>query len=138
MDGAKRLAGVLVGAVVLTGGCASAVTDTTVHEVVTAETSSTSTGSVELSIAAGFDYEGRRYQTSCAPVPPDAVDPDPLVGPATVGADVTAIHRLEGVAADVLLAVQMDQPCDLDPEATWRSVFASQEIEGSGSERDST
>lgn len=132
MEGSKVSLGVLVGAVVLTAGCAPAAQDATVHEVVTAKTSATSTGSAEVSMAAGFDYEDRRYHTSCAPVSPDAVDPDPLVDPAAVDADVAAIHQLEGVDVDVLLAVKMEQPCDLDPDAMWRSAFASQELEGAG------
>lgn len=132
MDGSNRVPGVFIAVVLLTAGCGSAVTDATVHELVTAKTSTSSTGSAEVSVAAGFDYEGRRYRTSCAPVRSDAVDVDPLVDPATVGAGVTAIHQLEGVGAEVLLAVQMDQPCDLDPDATWRSAFASQELERAG------
>lgn len=90
----------LVGAVLLGAGCGSSGADTVAETPETAEPT-LSAGTEGVSVAAGFEYDGRR---------------------------VTAIHRLVGVDVNVMLAVRMSESCSLDPDATWRSAFASQEL----------
>ena len=77
-----------------------------------------------------FQYGGRHYSPSCAPVRAEAVDPDPLVGLEDTDDGVVAVRRLEDVDPDVLLAVEMPPgTCpNLDPEARWRSAMAVAEV----------
>lgn len=133
MSGRVIATSALVAVALLLAGCGTDSTDGAIPEAV--GTNQTVTAGAEgVSTAAGFEYEGRRYETSCAPVRPEAVEADPLVDdPAELGgsgSSVTAVHRLVGVDVDVLLAVKMTEACSLDPEATWRSAFAAEELAG--------
>ena len=125
--------GGLIAVVLLLAGCGTDSTDSAMPEAVSTDQTVTA-GTEGVSTAAGFEYEDRRYETSCAPVRPEAVEANPLVDdPAELGSNgssVTAVHRLVGVDEGVLLAVKMNEPCSLDPEASWLSAFAAQELRG--------
>jgi hypothetical protein len=96
------------------------------------ETSTITAGTSDPSRGAGFEYDGRHYSTSCAPVRPEAVEPSASPADFTVNdSSVTAVHPLAGLDPDVMVAVKME-PCGLDPEATWRSAFGSDELTATG------
>lgn len=91
--------------------------------------SATSRDGDEL-VAAGFDYDGRRYELSCGVVNPALVEPTPFAAaPAGSGAG-ELLHRIRGVDPEVLVAVPNDDGCDLAPDQAWQSAFAA------GEERD--
>lgn len=79
---------------------------------------------------ARFEYDGRRYDISCAPVDPGLVESTPLAtshDEALQGA--FAIYRIEGVDPSVLVAIQVEG-CSYHPAELFRGASAADESSG--------
>jgi len=81
---------------------------------------------------AGFDYDGRRYELSCGVINPDLVEPTPFATGSGDSGMSEAVHRIRGVAPELLLAVPNDGLCDLAPDQAWQSAFPATELTGGG------
>ena len=93
--------------------------------------------SVESSMGATFEFEGRRYSLSCGVVDPWEVDPTPIGSGSRPerGAEDIAVHRVENVDPDVLVAVPNDPNdigCDLVDDQRWATGMAEEAFFGSG------
>lgn len=109
----------------LLAGCASFGTGTSTGplngEQVSAPAPIEETFDDEGSAAAGFDYDGRRWDTSCGVIRPDLVEPTPFAtGTEAMDAE-EPLHRVGGVDPAVIVATP-DNGCDLMPDQVWASA----------------
>ena len=131
-------------ALVALGACADAASvGETATDAVTTDSAEQaarddSTGSsAESSMGATFEFEGRRYSVSCGVVDPSKVDPAPIGSGSRAqrGAEDVAVHRVEHVDPDILVAVANDANdvgCNLVDDQRWATGMAEEAFFGSG------
>lgn len=121
---------------VLLAGCSAATRDTGMGSGSPASSEpqavEATTDSDYSSAPAGFDYDGRRYHLSCGVINPDLVEPASFATGTGDSGGKQPLHRIRGVAPELLLAVPNNGLCDLVPDQAWKSAFPASELTAGG------